>query len=565
MLAALGAALVAPAAAHAQTAPLATATLDADHAGEAKLALTASAPGADWGIAGKESALLEVLLDGRPVTNVVTFNGAAPLEYDVALGRVSAGSHQITVVLDAAKSPVANAVVSDLKPSLDPADDLVARYAPILYGRNLPEIPGAYENVNTDVPLLSYHTSSVDAQGNRTIEYTMIWSNEDGGTNTPSLMARWGRTTDIEWLYRVTLDPSGNRISDLYQSTGHGTVPFDGVREDDHALLQVTTSNNNMSAVTDPAKSSGYRFFLDTADQLQPATHAREEIMDAHPWSYQAMDKEMIREGKVEAVADPNTQAMSDQRNYLYAVVRKATSYATPPRSGSWAGVALAAQVGGVWYTSHKGVAGNSIQRDDPAATTIELPHGTTAADVQALKAVAVPNGTPGDYSIDVTAINRGFLLGDDYLPGTSFVNWAGKETLTPQRTEAVLWQNTNVVKGTAGGVVAPTLALTLGAPASFGSFTPGVDKAYTADTTATVTSTAADAALSVSAPGHLANGAFSLPEALDVQLSKSAWTGPTSNENVAIAFNQHIGAGVALRTGGYSTTLTFTLSTQTP
>ena len=42
------------------------------------------------------------------------------------------------------------------------------------------------------------------------------------------------------------------------------------------------------------------------------------------------------------------------------------------------------------------------------------------------------------------------------------------------------------------------TLALTLGAPASFGAFAPGVTKTYTASTTATVISTAGDATLSV-------------------------------------------------------------------
>ena len=79
------------------------------------------------------------------------------------------------------------------------------------------------------------------------------------------------------------------------------------------------------------------------------------------------------------------------------------------------------------------------------------------------------------------------------------------------------------------------------------------------------MTSTAGDAALSVSGPGHLTNGAFSLPEPLQVQLSKSAWTGPVSHDTVAIDFSQHIGATDALRTGTYSTTLTFTLSTPTP
>ncbi len=118
---------------------------------------------------------------------------------------------------------------------------------------------------------------------------------------------------------------------------------------------------------------------------------------------------------------------------------------------------------------------------------------------------------------------------------------------------------------GTVGGTVPATLSLTLGAPASFGSFTPGVDRTYAASTTANVISTAGDTALSVSDPGHLTNGAFSLPDPLQVSLTPASWTGPVSNAAVAIAFSQHIGATDALRTGSYSKTLTFTLSTTTP
>jgi alpha-L-rhamnosidase len=118
---------------------------------------------------------------------------------------------------------------------------------------------------------------------------------------------------------------------------------------------------------------------------------------------------------------------------------------------------------------------------------------------------------------------------------------------------------------GTVGGTVPATLSLSLGAPAAFGAFTPGVDKDYTAATTATVTSTAGDATLSVSDPGHLTNGAFSLPQPLQVSLSKASWTGPVSNDPVTIAFTQHIGAHDALRTGSYARTLTFTLSTTDP
>jgi hypothetical protein len=121
---------------------------------------------------------------------------------------------------------------------------------------------------------------------------------------------------------------------------------------------------------------------------------------------------------------------------------------------------------------------------------------------------------------------------------------------------------------GTSGGVggdVPPALSLTLGAPGSLGAFTPGVDRTYSASVAADVVSTAGDAALSVSSPGHLANGAFTLPEALVVQGVPRSWSAPVSHDQFAIGFSQHIAAGVPLRTGTYSTALTFTLSTDTP
>jgi photosystem II stability/assembly factor-like uncharacterized protein len=141
---------------------------------------------------------------------------------------------------------------------------------------------------------------------------------------------------------------------------------------------------------------------------------------------------------------------------------------------------------------------------------------------------------------------------------------------------------------GGPGGTVPATLALTLGTPGSFGAFTPGVDKDYAASTTATVVSTAGDAVLSVADPsttaaGHLVNGTLALPSALQAKASSPAGTGsafaalgatplqlltyggPASNDPVQIDFSQHIGANDPLRTGSYSKTLTFTLSTTNP
>ncbi len=134
------------------------------------------------------------------------------------------------------------------------------------------------------------------------------------------------------------------------------------------------------------------------------------------------------------------------------------------------------------------------------------------------------------------------------------------------------------------------TLSLTLGAPAAFGAFTPGVARDYFASTTANVISTAGDATLSVAdpssrRPGHLVNGAFSLPQPLQARARNAANTGtaynnvgssasplnlltysaPVSNDAVSLEFKQSIGASDALRTGSYAKTLTFTLSTTTP
>jgi hypothetical protein len=424
-----------------------TAHFKTKRAGEGFLIVRALAPGADWGKAGRESAVLTIRLDGRYNQDVVLFNGAKTFDYQVALGPLTKGRHRVTARFNRAKSPkgVKRAKVKKLlatMPKPGPTKTLVLRYSPVVYGRDLPEIPGRYENASTDAPLLTYHTAARDPSGNLVLEYTVIWSNEDGGTDTPQLMARWGRTTDIEWIYRVTLDTRGKVLSQVYQAPDHGTNAFTGARLGSHPLLQTGTGNNNMVQVDDPKHASGYRFIPDVRQRL-PAGRARETVMDANPWTYQVMAKEMIREGKVEPVPSPATPTMSDQRNYLFAEVDKDTTYATPPPADAWVGTALQVELAGddTWYSSNHGVPDSSIQRDDPAATTVELPPGTTADRVEAIKAVAVPVGAaPADYTITVTSLDRGFFLGRTFLPGPSFLQWRGNVTLNAAQPEAVIW-----------------------------------------------------------------------------------------------------------------------------
>jgi hypothetical protein len=144
--------------------------------------------------------------------------------------------------------------------------------------------------------------------------------------------------------------------------------------------------------------------------------------------------------------------------------------------------------------------------------------------------------------------------------------------------------------EGSANASVPATLSLSLGTPASFGAFTAGLAKDYTSSMTANVISTAGNGALSVADPssnatGKLVNGAFSLAQTLQAKASSAAGTGadyvavgdsaaptslltyanPTSNDAVTVGFRQTIGANEPLRTGSYSKTLTFTLSTTAP
>ncbi|HEY6890792.1 MAG TPA: amidase family protein [Solirubrobacter sp.] len=129
---------------------------------------------------------------------------------------------------------------------------------------------------------------------------------------------------------------------------------------------------------------------------------------------------------------------------------------------------------------------------------------------------------------------------------------------------------NADAAATTVSGTVPATLSLTLGAPATFGAFTPGIAKSYTATTTATVISSAGDATITVTDPsanhpGYLVNGSFFLPQPLQGLGVVKTYAGPVANDAVPIAFTQPIAATDALRTGAYSKTLTFTLSTTNP
>jgi hypothetical protein len=188
---------------------------------------------------------------------------------------------------------------------------------------------------------------------------------------------------------------------------------------------------------------------------------------------------------------------------------------------------------------------------------------GTLVATMPLTSTGATGTWNSLDFPVSLTGRNDLFLVFRSVTGGATGgnlfnLNWLNfnGNGVTVQKTEA---------PGSAGGEVPATLSLSLGNPARFEPFVPGVAKTYEASTTANVISSAGDATLSVSSPGTMTNGAFSLPQPLQVAMSKTSWTGPVANDPVAITFKQAIGATDALRTGTYSKTVTFTLSTTNP
>jgi hypothetical protein len=413
-----------------------------DRAGEEFVDLTAAAPGVSWAVAGRESAVLSVFVDGRYATDDVV-PADFPITRSFALGHLNAGRHTLRLKLAADRS--AGRRVRVTGSAFRTVAEGSAAYvdmanAPVLYGRN--DAGGPFQNAFTDTPLVAWHEDVPAATpGHRMLTYSIVWSNEDGGTSTPQLMARWGRTTDIEWIYQVEVDAGGQRVpgTAVFQSPNHVTQQFAGAYEGDHPLLQTCTLNNNVcDTVDDPM-----RFSLSTEEGLDAATQAREQVMDRNPWTYWVADAEARREGKVQA--DPPTTSttfIADPRNYLYLVVRKQT--VDPPNGTNWVGLSIGVKLKGdpTLYRSDHLFPDRSIQRDLPAATTVQLPPGTEPSDIAQITALRVPATSPDTgATIDVQAINRAFFLGADDRPQQSFLSGATPATLTPQHSEDVLYQ----------------------------------------------------------------------------------------------------------------------------
>jgi hypothetical protein len=391
---------------------------------EALATLTVRCDACDWATPGREAIVLRVMLDGRYVQHLAVTRRARA-EYHVMLGAVAPGPHEVSAERDATVSasglPDAAAIVEAIAVRQIPAeasDYRVLSLAPFVYARA--DTVGRF----TDVPLFMWYEIEPSSRGVR-YRYSVIFSNEDGGTPTDRLMATWGRTTDIEYLYSVEVDAAGAILDQDMQGPEHETLPFRGRRDAQHPLLWVSTENN---MVLDRGQTEIRYGPEPVAFPLVDVS--REAVMDANPWLYEVMARELIREGKIVSDAPPGQDRIPDPRRFVHLEgcgVAGDRAIAVAIGTGAVGSASL------TWHPSDRGVEDYRVVRDGCFRAATPLPAGVTVADIRAVRAMAYKrpkrDGTAGAR---LTRINRLFMLDDHYVPGPSVLSWQGDAMLEP-------------------------------------------------------------------------------------------------------------------------------------
>jgi hypothetical protein len=429
MLMVLGALLLAQA-----PAPLASSDFATSVSGEGVATISASCERCDWGVEGREAATVRIALDGKYSQHLVLVRGEKEATYRVTLGRVAAGAHRLEITPDAALSAkdIGEVKVSNVSVRVGPVgsaaagqnDDIVAQsMAPFIYAR--PNTVGKF----TDVPVLMWYEIVPVPEG-RQLRYSVIFTNEDGGTTTDRLMATWGRTTDIEFIYGVTLDPKGKVIAEEFQGPNHEVPPFRGRHEGTHPLQWVSTDNNMVSE----SGSTDIRF-APAPEKFDLTNASREVVMDAHPWTHELASKEMVREKKLREDAAAGSGAIPDPRRFVFVEA------CTELQNAAIAFAVRARDASGQtrWFDSDRGRAQFRIVRSGCFRGAVPLPAGAGAPDAVRFKAFTLPpkKDTPppsGPVTVTLTRVNRVFTLDESYLPKRSVFSWTGRRNLAVDR-----------------------------------------------------------------------------------------------------------------------------------
>jgi len=393
---------------------LQAATFKAVKQSEVIAELDLRAAGTDWAVTGHEAKLATIMVDGHPQQQVMLYAGADQFTYRIFLGVLAPGEHRLEVHADGVET-------AGMRFHEDSSD--VLANAPALYARA--NTIGEF----TDIPLVVYCERLSD-NGQPFLQYTVIFSNEDGGTSTRALMARWGRTTDVEYVYRAFLAPDGALQRATIQVKDHKEVEFRGKRDGSHPLLMPIT-DNNMIGEADTNTPVRYQIAPILVDLTG---HSREEVMDRHPITYKLMAKELKRENKLRPFGTVDGEKVSDPHNYLYFEMQLARSEAS---------VATLVRLKGDprWYSSHLGHADFAIRTwkrngaESPSGfvrTTVELPPGTNAEKIAEIGFECLVPDKASDTPCRVEAVTKCFFLDRDYTPDPNIWTLSSPHDIPP-------------------------------------------------------------------------------------------------------------------------------------
>jgi hypothetical protein len=337
-------------------------------------------------------AAVRLTVDGRDDQHVILTPGVDRTHYSALIGPLPAGRHELELHASPHWPWPAGLAVANVTTRIVPADDPltpVLAYAPVL-GVRADTIGTA-----SDLPLLMY-VEDDRAGGSGWLRYSVIFSNEDGGTPPRALMARWGRTTDIELAYETEWQ-AGRLVQDRIQGPDHRVLPFNGPRVGQHPFLLVATLNNMF---IDRGASVASVRPIPVPVTLANAT--RESVMDGHPWMYRVMGRELEAEGRIGSQVE-------DPREFLYVEAR------LDLENGA---VAALAESNGAWLDSSRGEEDLAVARS--GWVRIAIP-GAALAGALKWRCQARPGNGGAAPSCRVDT-RRAFRLERNYTPGPNLV-----------------------------------------------------------------------------------------------------------------------------------------------
>ena len=394
--------------------------------GEAVATITAGCARCDWGVEGREAAVLILSVDGRYSQHLVLTRGEGPAKYSVMLGDLAAGPHRLRIDRDAQRSASGAGAVTIGQASVRTVSRTSPEYewlsrAPILRAR-----PGTVERFS-DMPLVMYAERNIPGESGShyQLQYTVIFTNEDGGTPTDRLMATWGRTTDIEFIYGLTDD-----MREEIQAAGHKWITFNGPKIGTHPMVWVATDNN---MVADHGADDLVRFA--PAPQLVTLDRtSRESVMDQNPWMYAVTSAEMVREHRIDPMAAPGSGKIVDPRRYITLEacgrVKDATlAFDIGVRPAGTTEIAWLPTDTDPKFRIARGGCFRGGAPVPPAVTISEIAGLRIRAYTRAAREGEQPL-PPGSGSVVLESVTKVFMLDKSFAPAVAPITWSGSLTV---------------------------------------------------------------------------------------------------------------------------------------